>query len=117
MRVSVIFLLAAVLGFAPIAVAQPAGTKTLKANGRVTAVTSDSMTMRAKSSTMVFVIDGTTKVTGKGVGTKTRALKSAGKPVVITELVEEFDSVTVKYHDLGGKLHAREVDINVKRRR
>lgn len=116
MRFSMIFLLAAVFGFAPIS-AQPREAKTLKSNGRVIAISSDSMTIRPGNRTMVFIIDGTTKVTGKGVGTKTRALRVASKPVVITELVEEFDSVTVKYHDLDGKLHAREVEINVKRQR
>jgi hypothetical protein len=110
-----IFLLAAVFGLAPVG-AQPQGAKTLKSNGRVIAISSDSMTIRPGMETMVFIIDKATKVTGKGVGTKTRALTAAGKPVVITELVEEFDSVTVKYHDMDGKLHAREVDINVKRR-
>jgi hypothetical protein len=66
--------------------------------------------------TMTFVIDSATKVIGKGVGTKTRALKAANKPVAITELVDELDSVAVKYQDVSGRLHAREVDIKVKRR-
>lgn len=116
MRFWMIFVLAAVFGLAPVG-AQPREAKSLKANGRVTAISSDSMTIRPGMETMVFIIDKATKVTGKGVGTKTRALTAASKPVLITELVEEFDSVTVKYHDLGGKLHAREVEINVKRQR
>lgn len=116
MRASMIFLLAAVFGLAPIA-AQNREAKTLKSNGRVIAISSDSMTIRPGMETMVFVVDKATKVTGKGVGTKTRALTAAGKPVVITELVEEFDSVVVKYHDLDGKRHAREVEIKVKRQR
>ena len=105
----------ALSGFVPCAAAQSAGAKTQKANGRVIAISADSMTIRPGMKDLVFVIDKDTKVTGKGVGTKTRALTAAGKPVTITELVEELDSVTVKYQELSGKLHARDVDINVKR--
>ncbi|MBY0497826.1 MAG: hypothetical protein K2Y23_26760 [Cyanobacteria bacterium] len=105
----------ALSAFVPAAAAQSAGVKTLKANGRVIAISADSMTIRPGMQDMVFVIDKDTKVRGKGVGTKTRALTAANKPVTITELVEKVDSVTVKYQDLSGKLHAREVDIVVKR--
>lgn len=94
--------------------AQSSG-RTLKANGRVIAISAESMTIRPGKETLTFVINGATKVKGKGVGTKTRALTAAKKPVVVTELVEEFDSVTVRYQDVAGKLHAREVDIVVKR--
>ena len=103
-------------GIVPGAAAQSTGAKTQKASGRVIAISAESMTIRPGMETMMFVIDKDTKVKGKGVGTKTRALTAANKPVTITELVEEVDSVTVKYQDLSGKLHAREVDIVVKRR-
>ena len=116
MRLRTALVIVALLGFVPGVGAQSGGAKTLKANGRVIAISADSMTVRPGMRDMVFVIDKDTKVTGKGVGTKTRALAASSKPVTITELVEEFDSVTVKYHDLSGKLHAREVDIVVKRR-
>lgn len=104
-------------GFVPGAAAQSTGAKTLKTNGRVIAISADSMTIRPGMKDLMFVVDKDTKVTGRSVGTKTRALTAANKPVTITELVEELDSVTVKYHDLSGKLHAREVVINVKRQR
>ena len=116
MRLRTAFVMVALLAFVPSVGAQSGAPKTLKANGRVIAISADSMTI-GPGITKVFVIDKDTKVKGKGVGTKTRALTAAKKPVTITELVEEFDSVTVRYHDLSGKLHAREVDINVKRRR
>ena len=117
MRLRTAFVIVALLGFVPGVGAQSGGAKTLKANGRVIAISADSMTIRPGMKDLVFVIDKDTKVTGKGVGTKTRALTAASKPVTITELVEELDSVTVRYQDLSGKLHAREVDINVKRQR
>lgn len=107
----------ALCAFVPAAAAQSAGSKTLKANGRVIAISADSMTIRPGMQDMVFVIDKETKVKGKGVGTKTRELTAAKKPVLVTELVEELDSVVVRYHDLSGKLHAREVEIKVKRQR
>ena len=116
MRLRTAFVIVALLGFSPGVGAQSGGGKTLKASGRVIAISPESMTIRPGMETMMFVVDKDTKVKGKGVGTKTRALTAANKPVTITELVEEIDSVTVKYQDLSGKLHAREVDIIVKRR-
>ena len=107
----------AISAFVPAAAAQSTGAKTLKANGRVIAISADSMTIRPGMQDMVFIIDKDTKVKGKGVGTKTRELTAAKKPVVVTELVEELDSVVVRYQDLSGKLHAREVEIKVKRQR
>lgn len=117
MRLWTTFVFIALLGFVPMAFGQSGSARTLKASGRVIAITADSMTIRPGMETMTFVVDKDTKVKGKGVGTKIRALTAANKPVIITELVEEIDSVTVKYHDVSGKLHAREVDIVVKRQR
>lgn len=117
MRLRTAFVIVALLGFVPGVGAQSGGGKTLKANGRVIAISADSMTIRPGMKDMVFVIDKDTTVKGRGVGTKTRELTAAKKPVTITELVEELDSVTVRYHDMSGKLHAREVEINVKRQR
>lgn len=116
MRLLATFALIGVLGFVPTTFAQSAGAKTLKANGRVTAISAGSMTIRPGMETMTFVIDTDTKVKGKGVGTKTRELTTAKKPVTVTELVEEMDSVVVRYQDVAGKLLAREIDIKVKRR-
>ncbi len=116
MRLRTAFVFVALLGIVPDVGAQSGGAKTLRATGRVIAITADSMTIRPGMKDLVFVIDKDTKVIGKGVGTKTRALTAANKPVTITELVEEVDSVAVKYQDLSGNLHAREVDVKVKRR-
>ena len=116
MRLRIAFVIVSLLAFVAGVGAQSGGANTLKANGRVIAISAESMTVRPGMKDMVFVIDKGTKVTGKGVGTKTRVLTAASKPVTITELVEEFDSVTVKYHDMAGQLHAREITINVKRR-
>lgn len=89
--------------------------KTMHSTGRVMSVAPDSLTIKPGNTSMTFVVDATTKVVGKGVGTKTQALKAANKTPQITDFVEEYDSVTVEYQDMGGgTLHANRVDIRVK---
>ena len=94
--------------------AQQSG-KTMRSTGRVATVAADSITTKLGSASLTFTVDGSTKVVGKGVGTKIAALKAANKPTQITDLVDEYDSVTVEYDDMGsGKLHARRIDIRMK---
>jgi hypothetical protein len=89
--------------------------KMLHGAGRVTVVSTDSFTIQSGSATQVFAVDAQTKVEGKGVGTKTREMKAAGKAPVLNDLLSEADSVSVDYHDMGGgKLHAAKVRIIVK---
>jgi hypothetical protein len=99
-------------------VAAPAwaqSNKVMHASGRVTAVAADSLTVQSGSASMTFAVDSQTKVEGKGVGTKTRAMKAEKKSPGITDFVGEADSVTVDYHDMGGgKLHAAKVSIRIK---
>ena len=88
--------------------------KVLHGAGRVTAVAADSFTIQSGSATQVFAVDTTTKIEGKGVGTKAREMKAGQKPT-LTDLLGEADSVIVDYHDIGGgKLHAAKVRIQVK---
>ncbi|MGH9386495.1 MAG: hypothetical protein ACRD2N_19650 [Vicinamibacterales bacterium] len=89
--------------------------KVLRATGRVTAIAADSLTVQSGSASLTFAVDTQTKVEGKGVGTKTRAMRAEKKSPAITDFVGEADSVTVDYHDMGGgKLHAAKVSIRVK---
>jgi hypothetical protein len=113
---------AALLAFAPsVAFAQGAATpapkadaaqskpKTLTTNGTVSAVSSDSLTVKAASGEMTFSVDAKTTVVGPGVGTKEAALKKEGKPAAVTEFLKAGDRVTVTYHEMGATKHAAQV--------
>jgi hypothetical protein len=106
-RVAVALLLAGTLGIA--AGAQEAKTSTVQ--GKVTAVTGTSLTIEHGADTMTFAVDQTTKVIGKGVGTKMQEKAKAKEKFTILDAVETDDRVSVKYHDMDGKMHAQEVRI------
>lgn len=114
MKIRVAFALALLLclGLATFAQQPP---KTRRAAGRVMAVTPDSITVKPGAMTLALTVDSSTKVTGKGVGTKLRAMKAENRTPQITDLVDVNDSVVIEYHDLGeGKLHAVQIKIRVK---
>ena len=90
--------------------------KNLHATGRVTAIAADSVTVKPGNSTLSFEVNSSTTVIGKGVGTKTRAMKTQGKSPTITDLIEQYDVVAVEYHDAGnGKLQATRIEIRAKK--
>jgi hypothetical protein len=93
--------------------AQEAKTSTVQ--GKVTAVTGASLTIEHDADTMTFVIDNTTKVIGKGVGTKREEKAKSKEKFTILDAVETDDRVTVKYHEMDGKMHASEVRITQKK--
>jgi hypothetical protein len=82
-------------------------TKTAK--GTVTAVSADSVTVKAGAQDMKFTVDSSTAVTATGAGTKTRKAAEEGKKPAITELLTAGTPVEVKYHDMGGTLHAASI--------
>ena len=83
------------------------------AAGRVTAVAADSITIQTSTETLTLVVDRSTKVIGKGVGTITGRLKAEGRPVTVTDLVHQYDSVRVKYAAADRGARATEIRIVV----
>jgi hypothetical protein len=80
---------------------------TKHADGKVTAITGTSLSIGAQT----FVIDAKTDVIGRGAGT---AAAKAGGRVPVTTLIGVGDTVTVSYHDVGGKLQASRIRVTAK---
>jgi FlaG/FlaF family flagellin (archaellin) len=97
-------------GQAPAAKSAPAATA-MTASGSVTAVSADSLTIKAKSGDMTFAVDSKVKVTGTGASHKTEELKAAKKTAALTDYLKNGDMVTVTYNDVGGKMAASAVRI------
>ena len=115
MKIRVVVVFACLFCFAAAMSAQ-SSKKTMRSTGRVIAVAPDSIKIRPGNTDLTFVVDTSTKVVGKGVGTKIQALKAANKSPQITDLIDEYDNVTVEYLDLGGgKLHANRIDVRGRR--
>ena len=91
--------------------AKPAADKTLSATGTVSAVTADSLKVKGKDAEWTFAVDKDTHVSATGASRKTAALKSDGKPPVLTEYVKVGDGVTVKYHDKGASKVASDIRV------
>jgi ribosome maturation factor RimP len=82
--------------------------------GKVTAVSSDSLTVSADGKDMKFAIDKDTTIIARGGGTKMREAHRKGQEgVKVTDVVKVGEGVEVHYHDMGGKLHAAEVRAGV----
>jgi Domain of unknown function (DUF5666) len=96
------------------ATAAAAASKT--SNGTVKSVSPTSMSISGTAGggatfDQTFTIDAKTKVVGKGAGT---AAAAKGGKIAITDLVATGDKVTVRFHDMGGTLHAAEVRVTTK---
>jgi Domain of unknown function (DUF5666) len=91
----------------PASYASAQDTKT--ARGTVTAVSADSVSVKAGAQEMKFAVDSSTTVTATGAGTKTRKAAEEGAKPKITELLSAGTPVEVKYHDMGGTLHAASI--------
>ena len=80
--------------------------KAMSASGTVKSVSGNQLIVTGGGKDWTFMLDSSTKFTGKGLSTK-----SGGKPIVATEAVHEGDKVTVSYHDMNGSMHAASVRI------
>jgi hypothetical protein len=80
------------------------------ARGTVTAVSADSVSIKAGANDMKFSVDAQTKVTATGAGTKARKAEAAGTSgVKLTEVISVGKAVEVKYHETGGTMHAASI--------
>jgi hypothetical protein len=86
-------------------------TKKMTANGKVSAVTADSLTINGKSGDMTFAVDSSTKISATGASHKTDAMKDDKKPTQITDFVHTGDTVSVRYTTAGDKKTATEVSV------
>ena len=100
-------------GPAPEQKAAPAG-KAMTVQGKVTSATGDSLTVAKGSESMTFTVDGTTKIIGKGLTTKTNEKAAEGKKMTPVDAVGAGDMVTVTYHDMSGTMHASQVKVTQK---
>ncbi len=87
------------------------------ATGTVSAISASSMTINGTGGggstfTQTYVIDGNTKVIGKGGSS---AAAKAGGKIPITDIVGSGDQVTVSYKAEGSTLHATEVRVTNKK--
>ena len=78
--------------------------KTMTAVGVVTAVATDSLTVKGKEGEVKLAIDKDTEVTAKGASHKSLELKAEGKSTKLTDFVKVGDAVTVSYKDGATKL-------------
>jgi hypothetical protein len=103
----------AVAAVPAMATAGQAEGKTMNAQGTVSAVAPDSLTVKGKTDTWTFTIDKSTSVTAKGATHKSLALKADGKATVLTDFVKTGDTVTVAYHDMGSMKHAATINVTI----
>jgi hypothetical protein len=106
--VVVLSVLALSVAAQPIAVhaAGQAAAKAMTASGTVKSVSANTLVVTSSGKDMSFTLDSSTKITGKGLSTK-----SKGKPMAAADAVHEGDMVSVSYHDVGGAMHAASVRI------
>ena len=84
-----------------------AATKTLA--GKVTAVSSNAVTVTGKDGELKLAVDAKTTVVGRGLGTKAKEMKGEQKPTQIVDFVKVGDEVSAKYDDVTK--HAEEIRV------
>jgi Domain of unknown function (DUF5666) len=81
---------------------------TKSARGTVTAMAGDSLSVKAGTQELKFMIDGSTVVTAEGGSTASRAAAAQGKGgPKLADLIKVGDAVEVAYHEKG--MHATSV--------
>jgi len=90
--------------------AQARAQDSKSARGMVTAVTGDSITVKAADGELKFALDPKTVLTAPGAGTAERKADAAGKPGTrAADFVKVGDAVEVTYQSAGGTMHASRI--------
>ena len=80
------------------------------ARGTVTAMSGDTVTVKAGTQELKFTVDATTRVIGEGAGTASRAAEAKGATgPKLAEVLKVGDNVEVSYREASGMLHATSV--------
>jgi hypothetical protein len=80
------------------------------ARGSVTAMTGDTVTVKAGAQELRLTVDAKTTVTASGAGTANRAAEAAGKAgAKLGDIIKVGDNVEVTYHEMGGTMHAASI--------
>jgi methyl coenzyme M reductase subunit D len=73
--------------------------KVVNTTGPVTAVTGNSVTIKAKSGELTLTVDSKTDVIGKGMGTKDAAMKADKKSPTVSDFLKVGDEISASYHE------------------
>jgi hypothetical protein len=91
---------------APVALAQD----TKSARGTVTAISGDTVTVKAGTQELKFMVDPKTVLTATGAGTAERKAEAAGTAgPKLADFLKAGDAVEVSYREMGGMLHASNI--------
>ena len=100
-------LLAGIIGISVVASAAAQDGKT---SGTVSALTGDTMTIKAADGEKKFVVDAKTVLVASGAGTADRRAEAAGKPGPrLSDFVKTGDNVEVTYREVSGTMHATNI--------
>ena len=84
--------------------------ETKSARGTVTALSGDSITVKAGDREMKFAVDSKTVLTATGAGTADRKAEAAGKPGPrLSDFVKAGDAVEVSYQETGTTMRASNI--------
>jgi hypothetical protein len=100
-------LLAGIIGITVVASAAAQESKT---SGTVSALSGDTMTIKAADGEKKFVVDAKTVLVASGAGTADRRAEAAGKPGPrLADFVKTGDNVEVTYREVSGTMHATNI--------
>jgi hypothetical protein len=89
---------------------QAAAQGTKSARGTVTAMSGDSITVKAAERELKFTVDAKTVLTASGAGTAERKAEATGKPGTrLADFVKTGDAVEVTYQETGSTMRASSI--------